>query len=803
MIGGSDLSSAILWITSIIGWCKSSAGAIRSVWENTRIVLRLCGGSLNPVSRLLLPAHHTERSKTGRASQLRACLLLSSLMLTVPDVPWVSGQPARQSRGRTESFEDQLAQLAHGLRDEEPAAYARLSEFAAQNASSELGARADLALGYYDYTKSRHVQAQLWLEKAQRDTLLRQYAIFRLAQVNRALHRNGEALSQLEASRREFPDSVLTEQVVFSLADTAVAVGKPERALAALDAYSKVTLKPGLLLLRAQARERAGKLTASANDYLAVYYGFPASDEAQLAGKQLTALSRRLGAEFPRPTPAQMEARAASFYDAHSWKEARAEYRKLVPRLAGSGARVARERVELRRAQISVQLNSSPRVLASLKLTDPGLDAERLFALSQAYRGRKQESQMLESIERLVERYPRSRWAEEGLFAAGNYFWVNLDRQRASEFYARAMAQFPDGKNAQAEHWRQTWVAYLDRRAEAVPMLEQHLRRFPNSPYTANAVYWLGRASERAGNPAHARSFYLKDEERFPQTYFGRRSIERLRAIGREPVNQAEFLSQILAPPPLPSLEEAIPAAALERWKRAQALRSIGLDASAELELRAAYSTTGTSRLLWEVAQAAEDAGRYGAAFAALRQAFPQLDARRFDEVPVAVWQTAYPLPYEASLRRAADRNHVDPMLAAGLIRQESVFQPDAISHKGAVGLMQVLPKTGKKLARRLKLRYARVKLFNPEYNLQLGTLYLADLIAEFGSTEDVLAAYNAGEDRVALWRAERRYEEPAEFVESIPFSETREYVQIVMRNAELYRLLSGQASRPQQGSER
>jgi soluble lytic murein transglycosylase len=126
-----------------------------------------------------------------------------------------------------------------------------------------------------------------------------------------------------------------------------------------------------------------------------------------------------------------------------------------------------------------------------------------------------------------------------------------------------------------------------------------------------------------------------------------------------------------------------------------------------------------------------------------------------------------------------------------GLMRQESAFQSDAVSRQGAVGLMQVLPKTAPQLARRLHISYTRARLFDPDYNLQLGTLYLSDLLGQFGSPEAALAAYNAGEDRVKLWKAERTYTDPLEFAESIPFGETRDYVQIVMRNAEIYRILN------------
>src|SRR2546430_9260695 len=92
----------------------------------------------------------------------------------------------------------------------------------------------------------------------------------------------------------------------------------------------------------------------------------------------------------------------------------------------------------------------------------------------------------------------------------------------------------------------------------------------------------------------------------------------------------------------------------------------------------------------------------------------PNFDSRKISDLPVAAWKALYPLPYEAALRREAAKNDFDPMFAAGLIRQESTFQADAVSHANAIGLMQVLPKTGKLLAKQLKVRYTKNKLFEP-----------------------------------------------------------------------------------------
>jgi len=105
---------------------------------------------------------------------------------------------------------------------------------------------------------------------------------------------------------------------------------------------------------------------------------------------------------------------------------------------------------------------------------------------------------------------------------------------------------------------------------------------------------------------------------------------------------------------------------------------------------------------------------------------------------------------------------------------------------------MQLLPKTARRLATQEKIRYTRARLVDPDYNVRLGTAYFAGLRKQFGSVEAALAAYNAGEDRVTSWTAGQNYRETAEFVESIPFTETRQYVQIVTRNANIYRRLYG-----------
>jgi len=693
-----------------------------------------------------------------------------------------------------EAAQKELSELARELHNAVPGAYEKLSAFAAKNTANVWGARAALALGYDEYMKNRSGQAVGLFVKAQSDTLLREYALYWTAQAQRALGRNAEAYKVLQNLLHDYPTTAIREQVLEAFGPTAVLLGHPQEAVEALEAYSGTASKPTLLFDRAHAYQAAHQLARAAKDYQTVFYKYPLADEAKPAGSALSQVMHALRKEYVYPGVEMQQQRAQAFYDAHKWKEARGEFEKLLTMLKDP-ANPVRQRAQLRVAECRVQLKGSPALIAAVQTPDIEVDAERLYALSQAYRTAKKEAEMFNALNTLAQSYPVSKWNEDGLMAAGNYHWVELEREKAAEAYQRVLDSFPNGKYAFNCEWRIAWVAYLDRHPDADDRLTNFLLKYPVSSNSVDSLYWLGRNAERSGNAARARSLYSKAAERFPQTYFGNAATARLARLGPGEENAPEFFEKIPPPPSLRSFDEPIPVAAQERWERAQALRAIAFDSSAEQELKNAYFATSSPRFLLEAAQAAFDQGHYGAGMAYARVVVPNFDSRKISEVPVAAWKALYPMPYEAALRREAAKNDFDPMFAAGLIRQESTFQADAVSPKNAIGLMQVLPKTGKLLARQLKVRYTKNKLFEPDFNIEVGMAYIANLVRETGAFEYAAAAYNAGEDRIAAWKSERNYEEIPELVESIPFTETREYVQVVLRNTEVYRMIYGQPS--------
>jgi len=685
--------------------------------------------------------------------------------------------------------ESQLEKLARSLKGPHAAqVYAQLSVFASQKSTGVLGMRAALALGYLDYTKQNYAQALKWFARAKGDPLLADYALYWTAATDFALGHGADAVTELREFLASYSDSVITDQALQTLGEAAIASDRPAAAVAALDASPLTPQRPALLLLRAEAHEHLGQLIEAAADYESVYTRFATSDQAREAGVKLSFLRSSLAEKFPALSLEQRLSHAAMIFGAKEWRDAREEYTVLLPELSGAD----HERAQLRILECGIALDAGPSEVASLAITDPDVDGERFTWLADFYRSQNQDAQMTAAVESAISRAPQSQWAESALFLAGNYYWVQLDRDRATSYYKRVEEGYPTTSDAASAQWRIAWTAVLKRQPDCTDLLKEHLRRFPGSPYTSDALYWLGRLAEEAEQPALARSYYSKLSERYPQNYFESLASARLRALGPGPVQVSDAIAQIPPVSAIPKLDDVIPLAAVGHKARADALRSIAFDTSAELELRAGYAATGEPRLLLEAAQAAATSGHYGAAIVTVRQIFPQLESQPFAEVPRDVWITAYALPFEAPIEKWASRAGLDPMLVAGLIHQESAFDPEARSGKNAIGLMQLLPKTARLLAKEQRIRYSRAQLTDPDYNVRLGTAYFAQLQKQFGSVEAALAAYNAGEDRVTAWTAGQTYRDTAEFVDSIPFTETRQYVQIIARNTEIYRRLYG-----------
>ena len=319
---------------------------------------------------------------------------------------------------------------------------------------------------------------------------------------------------------------------------------------------------------------------------------------------------------------------------------------------------------------------------------------------------------------------------------------------------------------------------------------------FPSGAEISAALYWRGRLAEEAGDPgslALARACCKRLSERFRSFYYAELARERLRQIAPDGPVADEPALRAIPEAQLPVWAQEPPADNV-RVARSRLLRNGGLNDLAVRELEAASAEGPAPWVPGEIARVYTEGGRHDRALQVLKRNVSGYFSLDLAALPRPIWEGLFPRPYWDDLKRNADENHLDPFLIASLIRQESEFNPAVISHANAWGLMQVLPVTGRKLARDLNLRnFTTDQLLLPGPNLQLGTRYFRDLLDQYGGqVEYALAAYNAVPDRVDAWRNNGKYRDMAEFVESIPFTETREYVQSVLRNVAVYRRLYG-----------
>jgi soluble lytic murein transglycosylase len=233
-------------------------------------------------------------------------------------------------------------------------------------------------------------------------------------------------------------------------------------------------------------------------------------------------------------------------------------------------------------------------------------------------------------------------------------------------------------------------------------------------------------------------------------------------------------------------------------YQKTQELRALQLFKEAVQELEGVFTRYGAdSQAFPQLVSLASEVGAYDVG---IRLAIRHFGATlRKGQLPLSspAWLGAFPMGYQMVIQSFVP-GHVDPFLVAGLIREESLYSARVVSPVGAIGLMQLMPATAKKVARQLGLRdsdYDPQGLYEPEHNIQLGTYYLGQLLNEF--QDNIIysvAAYNAGPQAVKRWIAQNGQRDPDEFVELIGYRETRGYVKRVVESYRIYRMLFGDA---------
>jgi len=682
------------------------------------------------------------------------------------------------------------------LQDRTTAAYAGVEAFARRHSSEDAGALAWLVLGYAHVLDHDYAQAIPALSRAHPHAGdIGDYVDYYRGESYAQTGRIPEAMAVLSGFAKKYPESLLLGDATLLYSNLLVTEGQAQAAAELLE-HDRKPLRADIELALGRAYAAAGDGAKATAIFSNLYFSMPLSSEANQAGEELKKVSPTALSIAALP---ERKTRADLLGKGKRYSEAADEYRGLLNEVSPA-ERPALQLSLVEALRRAGRIKEAKQALEQVPSAPLEINAGRLFNLGELAWDANDNDSFLKTLDQLRQADPSSPYLEQALLKAGNIYLLKPDYDHAIDSYRELQARFPKASKASYAHWKVAWLSLRQgRNVEAKTEFENQIGLYPNSEEVPAALYWRARLAQEDGDLAMAAAYYQKLSLRFRNYYYGelaREQLQKMKVSG--PPQDYALLDRV---PPMSSdpavTNDTVPTDDL-RVQKAHLLENGALLDFAVRELKAAAQAgkaegDKTDWLPAETARMYEDAGRYDIAIEVLKRAVPNYFAVDLDSLPHAYWEALFPKPYWFDLKRFSAANALDPYLVASLIRQESEFNPNAVSRKDAVGLMQLLPKVGKTLAKQQKIKhYKAAQLFTPGMNLQLGTRYFRAMVDQFGAFEYALAAYNAGTDRVQTWLGYGKYRDPQEFVESIPFTETREYVQAILRNANMYRQLYG-----------
>jgi soluble lytic murein transglycosylase len=642
--------------------------------------------------------------------------------------------------------------------------------------------------------------------------LLRTHTLSRYAQYYRGLVQL--SLGQAADARRTFraftsdpPVGFLAEAAALGEAESDEGLGDHSAALAIYERLSRMkTTAPDDVLMRVgRTAESVGDLDKALHAYSQVHYEFPFSDLASAADLALSRLPNRPALDAAR-FRRELE-RAEKLFTGRRYTAARTAFEELRNAAGGDD----RELVNLRLAESDYYLKRTRAARDGVKpyIEKASRQGEALYFYAVSLYDLGERFEYFRVVRRLADEFPKQTWAEEALNHLATHYIVDDEDAKADETFREMLARYPGGRYAERAAWKVGWYAYRNQRyAETVTVFERGAARFPRSDYRPSWLYWSARAYDALGRKDLAEARYLLTATDYYNSYYGRLALTRVNAAaarGRLTAEARAFpaAAQGGDPGEEDSLDDPLP----PNQQVIRALLGLGLYEQAVNELRYAQRVWGDSPAIqatlawthWKQGQAEKGGSAqfqlYRSSINTMKRAYPQYLAVEGEQLPDEILRVIFPLAYWDLIQKHAAANQLDPYLVAALVAQESTFVRDIRSSARAVGLMQLMPATARRVAQKLKIRYSATLLTNPEANIRLGTAYFAQNTKEFGDVSLALASYNAGERAVRQWIAERPGLPRDEFIDDIPYPETQTYVKRILGTAEDYKRLYGRES--------
>lgn len=669
------------------------------------------------------------------------------------------------------SADDFLTRAAAQMREKDfGAAYV-------QAAQSPESPRRAFLMGTAALRQGNAALAVLLLNEAeQKLPLVADYAVLYQAEALLKLKKYVEASAKAASIPRLYPGSQLIRRADKLYADTFFEAGDYAGGLKALQTFVEKYPSGGdsvdALFLSARCREELNDRAGAATVYRTIWLNNPASAQARKSMERLKELEKA-GVKVVPHTPEELLRRASSLYSQNEFGASLVTLQSipmenLPPALVN--------RIDLRTGMALYRQRSwkqAEKTLARVANSAlPAIRSEARFWLAKSLERQDQEERAFAVYLELAAEGRKQEFADDALMEAAGLRRGQGKYAEASRLFEKVVREYHDSKFVPRAQWEIAWCRYLARdfaaAAEALkPLLNDESAR-------ERALYWLARAQESLGSPDAAASYrQLLDD--YPAGFYATWYREQKGLPDqREPLGNRTALAELALP---------------SGYDKPLLLASLGLIEDARVEMAALRKKAGDRKVPFPgLVRVYLEMGDYGSAIALFLQNRPV----RWEKAQLPLWTAGYPLAYTDTVGRHAAANGLSEGLVYALILAESGFNPVIKSHAGAIGLMQLMPNTAKQTARE-KGAFNPHRLVMPDFNVKLGTRHLKELIRGYdGDLVYSIAAYNAGAAAVERWRRNLKGLRKDEFIESIPYQETRDYVKKVYASAATYRALYG-----------
>ena len=407
-----------------------------------------------------------------------------------------------------------------------------------------------------------------------------------------------------------------------------------------------------------------------------------------------------------------------------------------------------------------------------------------LYRIGGIHVRRDREKQAIAAYENFASRFPQHNLADDALWQAAKSAERNNHFAEAERLYRLLVENHPTSEYRDEAGWSIGFTFYCRGEYNKALVVFKRLSSMAQEPHIADqSLYWAGKAATQLGRNVESQSYYRRAAAGFPRSYYSARAVK-LGYSDPETLQKRPPLALHTA-----AVDERIEG--IDHLERGDALYALGLREMARSEIRQAeIRNSGQLENLKLIRDRYEALGFLDSAVRLSMRIFVQ---NRED------WHHIYPNYYWEQILASSSEAKVDPYLVLSVIRQESTFNEGATSRAGALGLMQIMPHTGKTLARNLGIRrFESTSLYDPEVSIRLGSYFLGDQVRQFAEGpaptmgfELGLAAYNAGPHNARQWLERFPHDDADAFVERIPFKETRLYIKLVLKNYAIYKALS------------